>query len=125
MPKFTRAPAALVAQFDEAIGRLDGVERRQMFGYPAAFAGGNMFAGLFRTSFIVRLSEADRAEASALGATPFEPMPGRPMREYVCLPEVILGQPKELAAWLERARAKAASLPAKGSTKKPSPKRRR
>ena len=47
---------------------------------------------------MVRLSEFDCAAAGKEGATPFEPMPGRVMREYVSLPAVVLTQPKELGA---------------------------
>jgi TfoX/Sxy family transcriptional regulator of competence genes len=41
------------------------VERRSMFGYPCAFAGGSMFAGLHQENLIVRLGEVERAELLA------------------------------------------------------------
>lgn len=44
MPKWTKAPASLVAQFGRAVEPLPDVETRKMFGYPAAFTGGQMFA---------------------------------------------------------------------------------
>ena len=44
MPKWTKAPDALVALFGDAIKGLPGVEARKMFGYPAAFVNGNMFS---------------------------------------------------------------------------------
>ena len=34
---------------------LRGVEQRKMFGYPALFVRGNMFAGLVRDTMILRL----------------------------------------------------------------------
>jgi TfoX/Sxy family transcriptional regulator of competence genes len=53
-----------------------------MFGYPAVFVNGNLFAGLHQENFILRLSEAHRtALCSQHGAQLFEPMPGRRMRE--------------------------------------------
>jgi len=114
MPKWAKAPEALVAQFERAIEGLSGVETRKMFGYPAAFMNGNMFSGLFQSSIILRLSESDRAAcASRYGARPFEPMPGRPMREYIVLPDEIVGSAKALAEWLRKGHHHAASLPPK------------
>jgi hypothetical protein len=41
-----------------------------------------MFAGLFEDDFIIRLPPEDRQALQAdHGARPFEPMPGRAMRE--------------------------------------------
>src|SRR3989442_2029665 len=86
MPKWRRAPDALIQQFGRAVEGLPGVESRKMFGYPAVFVNGNMFAGLFHDSMILRLNAEDRDTFP--GAAPFEPMPGRPMREYVVAPGV-------------------------------------
>ena len=87
-----------------------------MFGYPAAFRNGNMFAGLFQDSMILRLGEADRLALSKRGGRPFEPMPGRPMREYVVVPAKVVGDPAELQTLIEKSAAFAASL-------KPKPKK--
>ncbi len=60
------------------------VERRKMFGGLTLFVNGNMFAGVHGRKIVLRLSEAERANAQAeAGALPFEPMPGRVMKEYV------------------------------------------
>jgi TfoX/Sxy family transcriptional regulator of competence genes len=128
MPKFTKPPESLVALFGRAIGAMRGVEPRRMFGYPAAFVNGNMFSCLFQSSMILRLSDADRAAcASEFGAMLFEPMPGRPMREYVALPDELLRSPRLLEAWLRKSRGYAAALPPRTSGKKarsPAKKRR-
>src|SRR5262245_58388291 len=114
MPKWTKAPEALVVLFASLIEELPGVETRKMFGYPAAFVKGQMFAGLFQSSMIVRLDPEGRARLSReQGARPFEPMPGRPMREYMAVPETLLSSREALASWLEQARGYAASLPPK------------
>jgi TfoX/Sxy family transcriptional regulator of competence genes len=114
MPKWQKAPVELVRVFGEMVQPLSGVELRKMFGYPSAFFQGQMFAGLFGDSMILRLSEEDRARFLAIeGASQFQPMAGRPMREYVAIPPALLGQPSDVAAWLDRALAYAASLPAK------------
>ena len=62
MPKFTKPPSGLVETFDQGLAGLADVERRQMFGYPAAFTRSQMLASLFQSHMIVRLSEADRQE---------------------------------------------------------------
>jgi len=118
MPKWTKAPEALVSLFGRAIESLPGVEPKKMFGYPAAFVNGNMFSSLFQSSMILRLSEQDRAAcASQFRARLFEPMPGRPMREYVEVPEQILKSQKLLDTWLRKARDYAAALPPKAAAK--------
>jgi len=87
---------------------------RPMFGNLAAFVNGNMFLALFGARVAVRLGDADRSELMGKkGSGPFEPMPGRPMTEYVLLPEAWRTQPKQARAWTERSLAYAAALPPK------------
>ena len=62
------------------------VHIKAMFGGLGAFAGTQMFMGLHGDSLMLRLPEAHRQEVMAEGGSVFEPMPGRPMREYVTLP---------------------------------------
>ena len=115
MPKWRAAPEALVRRFSEAIQTVPEAQVRKMFGYPAAFLNGNMFTGLFQEAMFLRLSPEDRASLLKQGhAKPFEPMPGRPMREYVVLPPAIVSSDADLHGWLEKARTYACSLPAKG-----------
>ena len=114
MPKWKSAPAELIQRFDQAADNLPAVDRRKMFGYPAVFLNGNMFAGLFQDQVILRLRAEDRATLAGVpGAKPFEPMPGRPMREYMVAPASIVDSTVQFRAWLERARTFAASLPSK------------
>ena len=78
-----------------------------------------MFAGVFQDRVVLRLSADDRAELSKLpGAAPFEPMPGRRMREYMVAPASVVDSGPQLRAWLQRARSFAASLPPKASPRK-------
>ena len=82
-----------------------------MFGYASAFVGGNMFAGLHGARVIVRLPEDERRALLATpGAQIFEPMAGRPMREYVVVPEAIVNDLPALQEWTEKAFAYAAEL---------------
>ena|SRR5438105_15709805 len=65
-----------------------GVSVRPMFGSVAAFANGQMFMGLYADELFVRLPESDRQKMLDSGDVHLlEPMPGKPMREYVSLPD--------------------------------------
>ena len=82
-PKWRAAPAPLVARFEHVVAGLPEVLQRKMFGYPAAFVKGHMFAGVFQASLFVRLAEK----------------------------EPIVESEARLTAWLSRALRHAASLP--------------
>jgi TfoX/Sxy family transcriptional regulator of competence genes len=109
-----KSPPDLVERFEATMAPLAGTSLRKMFGYPAAFAGnGHMFTGLHEDRWMIRLPDDARAELAAAGATPFEPMPGRPMREYLVLPAELLADAEALQRWLDRSLAYTESLPAK------------
>lgn len=108
-----KSPPALIAAFDAALPKDTHVERRKMFGYPAAFAHGHLFTGLHQESLMVRLGEAQREALMKSGGRPFEPMPGRPMREYVVVPKAIVADRRALTTWLKRGLAYVDSLPPK------------
>ena len=103
----------LVERFHEAVAGIDGVEVRKMFGYPAAFIGGNLTAGLHQETVMMRLPDAEREERIADGWSLFEPMPGRPMREYVAMPPEVAADVAAMRRWIERAAAHVRTLPPK------------
>ena len=77
-----------------------GVSRAKMFGMPSVMVGGKAFAGLNGESMIFKLSgEAHRSALALEGAKLFEPMAGRPMKEWVCVPA------EQSERWLELAGA--------------------
>jgi TfoX N-terminal domain len=111
---WTKSPPDLVERFEALTDPLlaqPGVERRQMFGYPACFAGGHMFTGLHQEAWIVRLDETGIGELTAQGGQGFEPMPGRPMRGFVTLPPSL--DDAAIGGWLDRSLAHARAMPAK------------
>jgi hypothetical protein len=114
-----RSPDALVARFAAMLEGFPAAERRRMFGYPAAFIGGNLATALHGPRWVVRLGADDLAAAGAIGATPFEPMPGRQMRGWLVLPTSVVEADAALAGWIERSLAFAASLPPKESRRRP------
>jgi TfoX/Sxy family transcriptional regulator of competence genes len=109
-----KSPEELAAIFRAALPAGPGVERRQMFGYPAAFVNGNMATGLHQEQVIVRLPAAERKVLLAKpGARTFEPMPGRPMVEYIVVPPNLVVKAAALRGWIVKAVAYARSLPPK------------
>ena len=114
MKRWKPAPREAIAAFEAATSGLSGVEPRKMFGYSCVFAKGNMFAGLHEVGIVLRLPEEQRTEFLRLkGAKQFEPMPGRVMREYVVVPNILLNAPEKLRAWVEKSLDYVLSLPAK------------
>jgi hypothetical protein len=113
-PGFDKSPPHLVERFGTVLDRFPQVERRKMFGYPAAFIGGNMVTGLHGQNWVIRLPDGPREELLGLdGAKPFEPMPGRPMRGFAVVPPSVVADDAAIDRWLERAFAHGRSLPAK------------
>jgi TfoX/Sxy family transcriptional regulator of competence genes len=115
MPKWQPAPQDWIDAFDAALPK--EVERRKMFGYPAAFVNGNMAAGLHRDDLVLKLDEKDRDTLMQAGGKPFVVM-GRTMGAFVVAPANFKAKPSELKKWLARSIAFAASLPAKTKKKK-------
>ena len=125
---WTKSPQSLIDLFEKSVPSGANISLRKMFGYPAAFAGGNLFIGLHQDDFIMRLSERDRARFSAeYGERVFEPMRGRPMREYVRLPPELLSDARKRASWIRRSLRYAEVIPpkAKSPERSQSVKRRR
>jgi TfoX/Sxy family transcriptional regulator of competence genes len=93
-----------------------GVELRKMFGNPCCFVNGKMFMGLHNNRLVLRLSEIDRTKLVAVGGKIFEPMPGRPMKEYVVVPAGM--KQDALRIWVASSLSSASKLPAKSKKQK-------
>jgi len=95
-------------------------EYRKMFGYPAYFINGNMFAGLHGDKLFIRLSESEGKEImnAGLDVTRFAPMPGRIMPGYFVLPKPVYSDTRLFANWLNKSLKFAATLPPKQKKKK-------
>lgn len=116
--KFRKPSEETVALLTQTTAPMPGVTSRNMFGCLCVFVNGNMLAGVFEESIFVRLDSDERAKLAKTGAQPFEPIPGRPMREYMVVTPATMQSKTRLNAWLEKAYAYAASLPPKASKKK-------
>lgn len=116
--KFTKSPPEMVELFEAVVPGPPAV-RRSMFGYPAAFLNGNMFMGLHQDAMILRLGPGAETLLKLPGARVFEPMPGRPMREYVVIPPSLHAEHDGLRKWVAKSLEYAHTLkPKEKSAKK-------
>jgi TfoX/Sxy family transcriptional regulator of competence genes len=115
--KWRKSPPKLIATF-EAVAPGPPAVHRKMFGYPAAFVNGNMFMGLFQEEMFLRLPEDVRAKiAKDDGWKRLEVMPGRPMGEYMVVPESLLDQEDRLRQWVTKSLLYGESLKPKTKSK--------
>ncbi len=91
--EWKKTPEKLVKFFEEKTAGIE-CERRKMFGFPCCFINGNMFTGTFEETIFLRLSKEDRERvfAEKKDVRSFEPRKGKPMGEYVVVPERIKNQ---------------------------------
>jgi TfoX/Sxy family transcriptional regulator of competence genes len=91
---------------------------RPMFGNISAFVNGNMFAGLFGNDIFVRLSDKNRQELlEEKGTSLLEPMKGKPMKEYIVVPNAWKNKPESIRLWLSRSLDWTSTLPPKKTKK--------
>jgi TfoX/Sxy family transcriptional regulator of competence genes len=107
-----KSPPELIAAFEKAKPADPSVTSRPMFGYPALFLNGKMFAGTFQDKIVVKFGD-DRSLPGAKTAKGFEPMPGRPMTGFFVVPDAVVKSPAKLRAWIDHAHGYAKTLPAK------------
>jgi TfoX/Sxy family transcriptional regulator of competence genes len=116
--KWKPAPPKAQKALEASLDGLSDVEPRTMFGYACAFANGRLFIGLHEAGLILKLPEPERNRFREItGAAIFEPFPGRPMREYVIVPEPLLKSPKKLRPWVLISLASVLALPPKPARK--------
>jgi len=108
-----KAPPELIAAFARVVPAGGGAERRPMFGYPAAFVNGNMFAGLHEDRLVLRLDDDGAVDAKRCGAIDFEPMPGRRMSGWVAVSGNLLADEFLLRRWATRAFRHVSAMPPK------------
>jgi DNA transformation protein len=104
----------LVELFDQAVAADARVERRTLFGCPAAFVGGHLAATVFREQFVIKLGAADVARLHE-GRRPvsFEPMEGRAMRELYVVPRGVVADRETLDEWIAAALDRVGAWPPK------------
>ena len=116
--KIPKPDQASVDLFKSLVPNDPKVTIRPMFGNISAFVNGNMFFGLFGNDMFVRLSREDMAELlKKKGASNLEPMKGRPMKDYVVMPQAWKREPDTIQAWVARSLAWSSKLPPKKAGK--------
>lgn len=95
-------------------------EKKKMFGSTVYFSKGYMVTRAHEDGIFLRLSEKDRSELGMKydEAAPFEPMKGRPMKEYMSLPPRLYRNTDVFREWLGRSLGYVNSLPVKVSKTK-------
>ncbi len=105
----------LAERFDRLLPKKPLVTRRRMFGCPCAFVNGNMFAGVYQQSVVVRLPKPTRSALFEAGrAQPFT-VQGRTMREYALVGDAMQAADSYLGSLLGQAFDFARGLPPKAS----------
>ena len=99
---------------DSVLPKDPRIEVRPLFGNNAAFVNGNLFAGVYGSELFVRLPEEGRADLlKEKGSSAFEPMKGRPMKEYVVVPPSWHVRPEIVERWVSRSLGWVAAMPPK------------
>lgn len=102
--------------------RIDGlaaalpVRRKKMFGTSSWFMDSNdqMMAGVWGDGVMVRVGEKEAKSLIESGIVEaFDPMGGRPMREYIYLDAEKITEDSDLTEWLERGAGFASTLAVK------------
>ncbi|HLJ57209.1 MAG TPA: TfoX/Sxy family protein [Chthonomonadaceae bacterium] len=109
-----KATPEVLGCFAAAVPDAPDVEQKKVFGFPACFVNGNMFMGVHGEEMILRLGEEKRRQflADERGLI-FEPMPGRPMREYAVVPRALRADMAKLDSWVAESLAYVRAMPPK------------
>ncbi len=106
--------AAAIDAFADAFPDDARATQKKMFGMPAGFINGNMFGGVFGNGVTMRLAGDRLAEVKALeGVGDFEPMHGRPWKDYAFADATVHGGSSQLRDWMAEALEHTAKMPAK------------
>ena len=108
-----KVPEEHAEAFKKALPHGPGVELKKMFGCPAAFVNGNMFAGCHELNILVRLDADARQRTLKKPDFGTFTVRGRTMREYVTLPTDRLTDVTYLRRWLLKGYEYASGLPEK------------
>ena len=104
---------ALIDRIRQILSRREGYSERRMFGTVCFMINGNMCAGTWNGSLIVRLDKKDHNETLMEPHTRPADMNGRVMRGWALVESAGIESNVQLAAWVDRAASFAGSLPGK------------
>jgi hypothetical protein len=114
--KWVKSSDALSRRFEAALPKHPDLQPRKMFGYPCCFVKGVFFTGLHEEKVVMRLPDEVKAQLPALdGAAAFDPMGGRPMKQWWVVPPSIIGDAGKLSALIADAFGRVQPLPGKAA----------
>jgi TfoX/Sxy family transcriptional regulator of competence genes len=117
MEKWQKPSEQTIAIYQNIVSRLDGLEKRTMFGCPCAFVNGNMFFGVFQDQLFLRMTEEKREQLSQIiPIKSFSPM-GKVMKAYIAIPGEIINDQEKLLTLVKNELSIAAGLAPKKSKK--------
>lgn len=111
----------LVDRMRRFLSRREGCSERRMFGTVCFMIHGNMCAGTWKGSLIVRFDKKDHDAMLAQPYTGPADMNGRAMKGWVLVEPTGIASDDQLAVWLDMAARFAGSLPAKERAPKARP----
>ena len=121
MPSFPKPDPGLVERVDAILSTYPA-RRRPMFGTTSWFLESNeqMFAGVWGDGLTARVGAEEALRLARSGEVEaFDPMGGRPMKEYVLVPADRIEEDADLEAWVGRAARFADGLPPKRRSSDP------
>ena len=90
-----------VERFVSALPEEAAGGRRKMFGYEACFVNGGFWTGMYQDDVVIKLPPEVKGQTKALAAAkPFDPMGGRPMKNWWVIPRAVSESPKKLQGLL-------------------------
>jgi TfoX/Sxy family transcriptional regulator of competence genes len=92
----------LAERVREALGGVDGVAEKRMFGGLAFLLNGNMAVGVHGEELIVRLPPEQTDDVVAEPHVRIFDMSGRPMKGWVLVGKGATGSEDDLCAWVTR-----------------------
>ena len=104
---------ALAARIRAQLADREGVTERKMFGGVGWMIDGNMACGTMGDGLLVRLAPEDGDTALAEPGVQLMEMGKRTMRGFIVVEAAIVAADEQLARWVSRGVAHAASLPPK------------
>jgi TfoX/Sxy family transcriptional regulator of competence genes len=104
---------ALAERIRRGLARKKGVEERKMFGGVGFLLNGNMLAGVWKDSLIVRLGPDEGDEALKEPHVKDFDITGRAMKGWVLVSPEAVQDDSQVKAWIQRAVKFVEKLPAK------------
>jgi hypothetical protein len=118
MARSDAVPAEAIERYDALIATLPGVERKGR-GMPYTSVNGHMFSFLTPGGTLaLRLPASERDAFLEAHDTRLIEQHGRPLKEYVAVPDSLFDQTDALAPYVAASYRYVASLKPKGSTKR-------